>query len=341
VVLDYGMEGMNGIDVARIIKWDPKVSSTPVIMLTSYDERNEVRTARDVGVAAYLTKPVRKQHLRKAIVKALGNSTHREESERLNDEKSAISQKGVKLLLVEDNADNQKLAARLLEKYGYRCDIASNGVEALERMTRENYPLILMDCQMPEMDGFEATAAIRKHEQPQPRIPIVAMTAHALAGDRERCLAAGMDDYLPKPINEADLVGTLRRWLTVAAERTVAPSAVPPGAQTAVSEKPALQPAARIRVPAKQGLEDLIPNYLNNRKTDIQSLAEALAKGDLDAARVIGHGMKGSGGGYGFPRITEIGANIEHCAKSQSASGVLREIANLETYLMQVEVIYP
>jgi two-component system sensor histidine kinase/response regulator len=336
VVLDYGMEGMNGIDVAKIIKWDAKISSTPVIMVTSCDEKNEVRSARDAGVAAYLTRPLRKLHLRKAIVKALANSAPRDEAERANDEKAAHSPASIKLLLVEDNTDNQKLASRLLQKYGYRCDIASNGLEALEWMTREKYPLILMDCQMPEMDGFEATAEIRKKERPQPRVPIVAMTAHALAGDRERCLAAGMDDYLPKPINEADLVGTIKRWLTPP-DRIAAPVVAAPAAPI-----PAPAPVPpRIRVRAKAGLEDLIPNYLKNRNTDLQSLADALAKGDLEVARVIGHGMKGSGGGYGFPRITEIGASIEQCAKSQSSSGVQREIGNLEAYLTQVEVIYP
>jgi CheY-like chemotaxis protein len=338
VVLDYGMEGMNGIDVARIIKWDPKLASTPVIMLTSYDERNDVRAAKDAGVLAYLTKPARKLHLRKAVLGALASSPVRRDNERSpNEEKAEVWPASAKLLLVEDNCDNQKLAVRLLQKHGFRCDIASNGIEALARVAAETYPLILMDCQMPEMDGFEATAAIRKRESPQLRIAIVAMTAHALAGDRERCLAAGMDDYLSKPINEAELVNIIKRWLA-AGERAVQAAS---GSTQAPSPAAAAAAAKRIVVTAKAGLEDLIPNYLNNRKTDLQALAESLAKGDLDTARVIGHGMKGSGGGYGFPRITEIGASIERFAVSRSSSGILSEISNLEDYLTHIDVVYP
>ena len=217
-----------------------------------------------------------------------------------------------------------------LDRNGIACDIASNGVEALEKFGRQYYPVVLMDCQMPLMDGFQATAAIRKREQERPRrTPIIAMTAHALPEDREKCLAAGMDDYLPKPINEANLVSAIQRW--------VAHSAVAPPSQALETLS---SPVDRIQIRAVAGLEDLIPGYLANRRNDLVALAKAVNNGDLSPARVIGHGMKGSGTGYGFPAITEIGRNIEQSASNQDIAGVKRQICNLEDYLQRVDVLF-
>ena len=187
-----------------------------------------------------------------------------------------------------------------------------------------------MDCQMPLMDGFQATAAIRKQEQEHPRrTPIIAMTAHALPEDREKCLAAGMDDYLPKPINEANLVSTSQRWVRHAA--VASPSPAP---------ETLSRPGDHIQIRAMAGLEDLIPGYLVNRRNDLVALAMAVNSGDLSPARVIGHGMKGSGTGYGFPAITEIGRNIEQSALNQDIAGVKRQICELEDYLQRVDVLY-
>lgn len=332
VLLDYGMDGLTGVDLARIIKTDKAIASTPIIMLTSLDERRAAHEAKETGILNLLTKPVRKQPLRQAVISAVKPRAIGAAAATPQKKRETKARRGVKLLLVEDNEDNQKLAVRLFEKHGYDCDIASNGLEALDRLARENYPLVLMDCQMPEMDGFEATAEIRQREQQSNwRTPIIAMTAHALVGDREKCLAAGMDDYVSKPINEALFFRIIELWLTSA--NRVAPE---PGEQTPVTPAP----AERIRVHALAGVADLVPKYLANRKRDILSLAEALKKGDLQAVRVIGHGMKGTGSGYGFPAITEIGRNIEKAGVSEDAAAITRQISSLENYLSRLEVIY-
>jgi CheY-like chemotaxis protein len=329
-VLDCGMPEVSGIDVARIVASDRKVSDTPLIMLTSYDDRNEVKAAKDVGILAFLTKPVRKQSLFKAILKALAPkplATLPPEDAVRKPQTEPRLKHGTRLLLVEDNEDNQKLAIRLLEKHGFICDIAANGLEAMRSLAQQSYPLVLMDCQMPLMDGFETSIAIRKLEQElKRRTPIVAMTAHALPEDRQKCLAAGMDDYLSKPINERHLIKAIQRWL-LPTHAAPAPAATPP-------------PAERIHVPAKAGLEDLIPGYLANRRHDLLSLAEAVNRGDLRAARSIGHGMKGSGTGYGFPAISEIGRSIEQCAATEDADGILHQVSSLEEFLSRVEVDY-
>jgi two-component system sensor histidine kinase/response regulator len=330
VVLDYGMPGMNGIDVARIIRADSNIAATPMMMLTSCSERREAEAARDVGINAYLTKPVRRHQLHRAISTILKQSS--ETGGISAPAKAPALRKSSKLLLVEDNIDNQKLMTRLLRKYGYTCDVASNGHQALAIISNNDYPLVLMDCQMPEMDGFQATAAIREREGNSRHTPIVAMTAHALPGDRERCLRAGMDDYIPKPVDEGLLLRALERWAPVADAPVSIEELQPDAVPTYNGE--------RIRIPAKAGLEDLIPGYLDSCQKNIVMLVDAVAKADLDAARVIGHGMKGCGLGYGFAAITEIGAIIEQSARGNDGPGVGVQIARLEDFLSRLDVVY-
>jgi CheY-like chemotaxis protein len=331
LLLDSEMPGMSGIDVARVIAADSGIASAGRILLTSLDERRQVGTARESGLVAglyndRLRKPLRRELLYRAMVRAVESPGPVPEAVP-SIEKVADNQRSAKLLVVEDNTDNQKLAIRLLEKHGYACDIAANGIEALACLERVRYPLVLMDCQMPEMDGLEATAEIRQREKIwSRRTPIVAMTAHALAGDRQRCLAAGMDEYLSKPINEMELVRTIERLLA-----GTGPEAPARPAEAA--------PPERIRVRAKSGLEDLIPGYLSNRRRDVEALAAAVRNGDLQSARVIGHGMKGSGAGYGFPAVTEIGRGIEQSAIAADATGIERQIHALEDYLSRLEVV--
>ena len=327
VVLDCGMPGVSGVDLARIVSADPSISSTPLMMLTSYDKRREVKFGTEPNILAFMTKPVRKHQLRGAVVKALRPKTaaaasplEKTERQVAADKTLRLAQK-TRLLVVEDNPDNQKLAVRLLQKHGISCEIAGDGVEGMTKFSESHYPLVLMDCQMPRMDGFETTGAIRQLEQGTGRrTPIIAMTAHALPEDRERCLAAGMDDYVSKPIDERLLLGAILRWL-------------PPTAAGTVAEK-------RIAVQAASGLEDLIPEYLANRRHDVGRLEEAVKKRDFGAARVIGHGMKGSGAGYGFRDISEIGRAIEDSARGEDAAKILRQVSKLADYLSRVDVLY-
>jgi len=339
VVLDFGMPGLSGIDVARIVAMDPGISGTPLVLLSSYDDRKELAAARKAGIRVLMTKPLREQALRRSIVRALlprhsepasVRPTRPELAASSSAAKTPHLSNGPKLLLVEDNSDNQKLAVRLLGKHGFVCDIASNGMEALEKLAVESYPLILMDCLMPLMDGFETTAAIRLRERDRPsRTPIVAMTANAMAEDRQRCLAAGMDDYVSKPFHEDTLVATVRRWLANSGESPV--HDVPEDSAAAIT--------SRIRISAIPGLEELIPGYLDSQRYSIEALAQAVERGDFSIARKIGHGMKGSGASYGFPVITELGGEIEQCAIAQDAAGIARHIAGVSDFLSRLEVI--
>jgi PAS domain S-box-containing protein len=217
-ILDLVMPDVDGFELARLIKADAKISSVPMLLLTSAGQRGDGSKARNAGIAAYLSKPVKQSQLFDCLITVL--STRREPAEALDmtvssrlvtrhtlQEALRVSQKLI--LLAEDNIVNQKIAVRQLQKLGYRADVVANGREAVEALSRIPYDLVFMDCQMPEMDGYEATTEIRRSEAGAKHTPIVAMTAHAMEGDRDKCLRAGMDDYISKPVKVEELLRVL------------------------------------------------------------------------------------------------------------------------------------
>jgi two-component system sensor histidine kinase/response regulator len=217
MVTDVHMPELDGFDLVSRIKNSPNLASLVILMLTSGEKRGDIDRCRELGVATYLMKPVRRGELRDAIVRALTKHSAGELLEPVSPapETSATRAPGFlrsRILLAEDNAVNQRVAARLLEKAGHSVVVAGNGKEALLALQREAFDVVLMDVQMPEMDGFETTMAIRNEEAGKSQhIPIIAMTAHAMTGDRERCLAAGMDDYVSKPIRAAELLNLIQQ----------------------------------------------------------------------------------------------------------------------------------
>jgi len=221
-VLDLMMPAMDGFELARHIKNDPALAGTDLVMLTSFGERGDTATAQEIGIAAYLTKPVRQAQLFNCLAKVVGASVVDHEvncvppPQPVRKEVTAQAVSGKRLLLAEDNIVNQKVALRQLQKLGYRADAVADGREAVEALGRIPYDLVLMDCQMPEMDGYEATALIRRREGATKHTWIVAMTANALEGDREKCLAAGMDDYISKPVKVEELSAVLSSLLVEA-----------------------------------------------------------------------------------------------------------------------------
>ena len=221
-ILDLMMPEMDGFELARRIKADPLIAATPLVMLTSYGQRGDATTARETGVAAYLTKPIRQSQLFDCLTNVVSQPSLEPGRDVASLDKPAqlITRHILKetttmtnklILLAEDNIVNQKIAVRQLQKLGYRAHAVANGREAVEALERIHYDVVLMDCQMPEMDGYEATAEIRRREGQTKHTIIVAMTANALQGDRETCIAAGMDDYICKPVKSEDLAQVLQR----------------------------------------------------------------------------------------------------------------------------------
>ncbi|MBH0198087.1 MAG: PAS domain S-box protein [Nitrospira sp.] len=229
VIMDMQLSGMDVLDVARSIKAEPRISSTRLILQTSWGRRGDAKAAQDAGFAAYLTKPIRQSQLHECLSLVLANSSSAAPTSaqpaaplitRHSLSEVQARSRG-RILVAEDNPVNQKVAVKMIEKLGYRVDVAGNGREAIEALERIPYAIVFMDCHMPEMDGFEATRAIRCREAGGRRTPIIAMTANAMQEDRQQCLAAGMDDFLSKPVAGKALAATLNRWLpqdTVASE---------------------------------------------------------------------------------------------------------------------------
>ncbi len=220
-ILDQQMPGMDGITLARAIKADPNLAPLRLVLLTARGQRGQW-----VGISATLTKPIRQSHLYDclaAVMPAAAELPSRQGSARHSLPETPVQSRG-KVLVVDDNVVNQKIAARMLERCGCRVDIASNGREAVEASAHMAYDHIFMDCQMPEMDGFAATAAIRQREaRTGAHVPIIAMTANAMQGSRERCLEAGMDDYVSKPTKAEDLEMILQKWQPVSSGTSRAP----------------------------------------------------------------------------------------------------------------------
>ncbi len=213
ILLDAQMPEMDGFTLAEYIKRHPDFRAGTVMMLSSAGQRGDSVRCRDLGIASYLTKPIRQGELLDAILVAVGTPLQPElKASLVSRRTSRESPCSLHILLAEDNAVNQLLVVRLLEKWGHKVAIASNGRKALQALDRESYDLVLMDVQMPEMNGWEATRAIREMERETGKhIPIIAMTAHAMKGDDEKCFASGMDDYLAKPIRTAELIAILDR----------------------------------------------------------------------------------------------------------------------------------
>jgi signal transduction histidine kinase/CheY-like chemotaxis protein len=215
ILLDGQMPEMDGFTLAERIKKDPNLVGATIMMLTSAGHLGDAARCRELGISAYLVKPIRQGELLEGICNILHLSTQKE-APLITRHTLREDRNRSRVLLVEDNAVNQTLALRLLEKRGYIVSIAGDGRKALAALENETFDIILMDVQMPEMDGFEATAGIRKSERSTGNhIPIIAMTAHALKGDEERCLSAGMDAYISKPIRTSELFGTIERILDV------------------------------------------------------------------------------------------------------------------------------
>jgi CheY-like chemotaxis protein len=207
-ILDMHMPEMDGTELAKKIKSLPEVQAMPLILLSSISHR--MSDIENSWFATQLTKPTKASQLQTVICSLLGHPavTRGDKKPSQTQEDSSFDRRGrLRILLAEDNPINQKVALRMLEKLGYRADTVANGLEALQALETIPYDVILMDCQMPEMDGYEATRKIRAREQEESRTPIhiIAMTAHAMQGDREQCLEAGMDDYLAKPVRTMEL----------------------------------------------------------------------------------------------------------------------------------------
>jgi signal transduction histidine kinase/CheY-like chemotaxis protein/HPt (histidine-containing phosphotransfer) domain-containing protein len=335
VLLDAVMPGIDGFAVAEQIRRDDRLQAATVMMLSSRDHPGDAERCRRLGVAAYLQKPVTQSELHDAIVAALGRRARAEGPAAETPEHGAGTSAPLEILLAEDNEVNQDLAMALLERRGHHVVLARSGREAVALSQRERFDVILMDVQMPEMDGLTATRAIREAERATgTRTPIVAITAHAMEGDRERCLAAGMDGYVSKPLRLHELLQVLGEVLPPHRR------AATPAAAGNPSDGPVLE-AALDRVGGDRDLLRAIAGtFLEHYPTQVADLRAAMDRRDCDAAAAAAHRLAGSLGALGCDRGLTLARDIEQLARLGAPDPIHDALGSLERELGRIATAF-
>ena len=313
VLIDSKMPGMDGFALVRQWKENSASTSAVVMMLSSTDQLEAAARCHELGIAGHVTKPVRQSELLDAIVTALGNGSDTSHFVRPVSEPALRAARPLRVLLAEDNAVNQRLAVRLLEKWGHTVVVAGNGLKAVETWEQEPFDLILMDVQMPEMSGIEATAVIRERERfAGARLPIIAMTAHAMEGDRDKCLAAGMDHYVTKPIDQRKLFEAVESFGgSSASEANVIMNDI--DKVTALSFDPV------IVLQRVDGDRDLLREigglFLQDAPRLLSDIRNAVSRADPKALEHSAHTLKGSVGNFGARIAFEAALALEQMGR--------------------------
>jgi PAS domain S-box-containing protein len=330
--LDMHMPEMNGIEVAQAIHGDDSFPTPALVMLTStLDHR---RAARDAGIDFYMTKPVRRTRLRTALIQSLGFKTRRDQAP-VQAYDPATAGSSPLVLIVEDNEVNQVLAARMLERRGYQSEVVANGREGLEALALRDYAAVLMDCQTPELNGYDATIELRRRERDGSHTAVIAMTAHALRGDREKCLASGMDDYLAKPIRPEELDAALRRWAPrIASGRAIETPAAEPAIDQPRPTPDALDSAAhgqlRAELAASGALAQVVDLFGTHTPEILTDLRNAIGAGDSQAVRESAHKLKGSSATVGAMPLSKLCFDLQKQAESGSLVGAAELVDQIE-----------
>ena len=325
VVLDVMMPGMDGYTVAAKIKQDPETADSAILMLTSGNSRGEAQRCKALGIAAFMVKPIQQSELFDAIITGLTPPSGIKEAKRPVQSSFVASRRPLRILLAEDNAVNQRVALMTLEKIGHQVCVVGNGMAALEKLETEPIDVVLMDVQMPIMSGEEATARIRELERDTGRrLPIIAMTAHAKKGDRERLLRAGMDDYLAKPIHSAELVRILDKFT---------PGAPPPAAEPELLD---IEAALACMGGDATILADIAALFLEDYPKTLEEIQAAVADGNALALNRAAHTLKGSLGYLGARAAEARARELETMSGKGDLYAAPEALAALENQLARL-----
>jgi two-component system, sensor histidine kinase and response regulator len=332
IITDCMMPEMDGFELAERISEDPCLTTSTIIMLTSAGERGDAARCLELGISAYLLKPIRQSELLFTISKVLKEPTPTAAQPSLITRHSIReSKRRLHILLAEDNAVNQKLATRILERMGHTVTVASNGKKVLECLEHEKFDLILMDVQMPEMDGFEATRAVRDLEKATgEHIPIAAMTAYAMKGDKEKCLDVGMDDYIAKPINAQELFETIEHLLGT------------PNVEATPSNHPG-QALDKSRILDRVGgdkdlLKEVVALFLDDCPKLIEQMREAIQESDPGGLQKAAHTLKGSVSNFGASLAVQAALDLETMGKTGDICGAAGALEVLEKGIDRIRV---
>jgi CheY-like chemotaxis protein/HPt (histidine-containing phosphotransfer) domain-containing protein len=333
-VLDYMMPGLDGFELGRRIVNDTRFKATRLVLLTS---AQQIRSAEDfaaLGFAAYLLKPVSQRNLRECLVRVMsvdGAKWHERTQPIVLAERSEGIFDDRLILLAEDNLVNQKVGRQTLAKIGYKVDVVSNGAEAIAAWETGRYHLILMDCQMPVMDGYQAAREIRLRERGTRHIPIIALTADAMQGTEQQCREAGMDDYLTKPLDRTRLGKTLDRHLESAArdlkvEESATPSALLHAAADAAVD---WNHIVAVSEGDQEFARQLVQLFIDSGDATLRAIREALDRGDLAAMGSAAHSFKGSSANIRAESASAAAGRLEEAARA----GDVGQLAELEEQL--------
>jgi signal transduction histidine kinase/CheY-like chemotaxis protein/HPt (histidine-containing phosphotransfer) domain-containing protein len=371
ILMDVQMPEMDGFETSRKVKEVEALRDSMIIIITSLGMRGDDATCREVGVEGYLTKPVKRDDLYNAIISVLGSKAGKGQKDQTLVTRHTLAEadrKKVQILLAEDYPTNQKAIMRILKNAGFKVDLAENGKQAVAAYKRKQYDLILMDLQMPVMDGLQATVQIRAHESKLAagtaggghsslRIPIVAMTAHALKKYQEKCKEAGMDDYMTKPLRKKELIALVETWVTRSADRKLPAS--DSGSPTSLPQPAAPgdhQPSADISQPQeeapmnyqvaleeyegdKEYLMELLNGFLQEVRGQIEIIRQAISDGKADVVRKQAHSIKGGSAILTADDLSGVAYQLQTAGESgamEEAAGLLesleKEFRRLEAY---------
>jgi CheY-like chemotaxis protein/HPt (histidine-containing phosphotransfer) domain-containing protein len=343
VLVDYQMPEVDGAMLGERIAGDAALSSSRLVLLTSLDRQGEHTRFASMGFAAYLTKPVRDRELRECLRHVLArqaeewsSGTHSLVTRETLTNTAPQRQYGGHVLVVEDNVVNQKVAQKFLERLGCNVRVAADGAEAVEACAREDFDLILMDMQMPVMDGISATRAIRASECGGGRTPIVALTANVLAGQFQSCLDAGMDDVLAKPLEPARLQDVLERFVSRVPAAVPAPAPAPPG--------PSLDgpPLDLTRLGSLTGddtafMRELLAAFRTSAAGTLVEMRDAQVVGSRERLRRAAHKLKGASEDIGAGRLRDLAAELETSASQASSDDLSHRVDAVTAELAEIE----
>ncbi len=359
VLADCHMPDADGFALAECIQHEPQITSAMILMISSSDKPGDISRCEQAGVTAYIMKPVKQSELFDAIVASLRMAPSEDDRAAVLAPSERRPVGSLKLLLAEDSVVNQKLAVALLERAGHRVTVAENGRIAVDRVAAESFDVVLMDVQMPVLDGLEATAAIRAREKENGgHVPIIAMTAHAMKGDREQCLAAGMDGYVAKPIRGEELLAALEKYAAVAyvenereAKASQPSPAYPAASQPSLDRNsvtvagngnsgPPFDPAEALRQVG--GDKALLAELSSAFRTESQSLMaqirEAIATSDAPRLRRAAHTLKGAAGVFGAGAAYDTAKQLESLAAASDMAPTASLLAELEAKIDELNL---
>ena len=328
ILLNANMPGMNGFALAEQIKQNPELAGPKIMMLTAAGWRGDAARCRELGITAYLTKAIIKQsNLLDAIMTTLGAPSSDDDKSPLIT-RHYLRKSHVNILLVEDNPINQKVMSQILQQQGHTVTVADNGIKALETLEKQSFDLVLMDVQMPEMDGFEATATIREKEKMTgTHIPIIAITAHAMKDYRERCLKAGMDDYISKPIQLEDIVSIIDKWANDGGNKEKIVQSEPE--EEKIDTPIHLQQVLEVFEGDMEFLCELLDEFFNYVPDQIETLRQAIQSSDTKQVERAAHSIKGVASNLQAEKIRATALQLEEMARDSSldeAMGCLNEL---------------